>query len=133
MARILIVDDMVTMQRVIQVYLMGQGHDFETANSGLAAIQTMRANPPDLVISDLKMPDIDGAGLCAIMRSDGALTAIPVVMVSASEEGQEAARLAGAAAFVKKPIDMDELQRVVAEVLGIEAGTDDEGSGEGGR
>ena len=117
MARILIVDDMRTMQKVIQVYLMGQGHTFDTADSGLHALEAMRATPPDLVISDLKMPDLAGDALCAQMRSDLALAKVPVILVSASEEGVAAAAKACAAAFVKKPIDMDELVRVVGEVL----------------
>jgi len=126
MAHILIVDDMRTMQRVIQVYLMGNGHTFESADSGAAALEAMQVNRPDLVISDYKMPDLDGAQLCQAIRADPALGGVPVVLVSSADDGPGAAARVGAAAFVKKPIDMDELIRVVGDALGT---GDDEADG----
>jgi twitching motility two-component system response regulator PilG len=123
MLKILMVDDTKTLITLMRVYLMGWDLEFHDAHDGAAGLQEARRIRPDLVISDVKMPGMDGFQLCAAIRADPALARTPVILLTQLED--QAARdrglLAGATEFLKKPVSVENLRQVVARVLKLEA------------
>src|ERR1700712_2914722 len=108
MARVLVVDDDVTVREVVVSYLRAGGHDVAEAPDGQAALREMREAPADLVVLDLMMPGIDGLEVCSRLRSAGD---VPIIMLTAL--GSEADRVVGletgADDYVTKPFSPREL------------------------
>ncbi|MGB7921845.1 MAG: response regulator transcription factor [Pyrinomonadaceae bacterium] len=106
--RILIVDDEPQITRVLRRSLTTHGYEVRVASDGLAALQTFGDWPPDLVVTDLSMPNIDGLELCRNLR---AISPLPIIVLSV--RGEESTKVqaldAGADDYVTKPFGMDEL------------------------
>ncbi len=121
--KVLIVDDTKTLLSLIQVYLMGWGLEFVEAHDGLEGLRRARESRPDLVISDVRMPEMDGFELCAALRADPALHATPVVLLTsfADAGSREKGKLVGASAFLTKPVTVQDLRAVVSSVLKLPA------------
>jgi two-component system KDP operon response regulator KdpE len=106
--RILVVDDEPQITRVLRRSLMSHGYDVRVASDGVAALQTFGDWPPDLVLTDLSMPSIDGLQLCRNLR---AISPLPIIVLSV--KGEETTKVqaldAGADDYVTKPFGMDEL------------------------
>jgi len=117
--KVLIVDDTNTLRSLVQIYLLAHGWEFVEAQDGAEGLRKARTLRPDVVISDVKMPVMDGFELCAAIRSDPALRSIPVVLLTMlGDEGSRArAQLVGASAFLTKPITPDTLRETVREVV----------------
>ena len=118
--KVLVVDDMRTMQMLVRTYLVGRNYDFAYASSGREAIEKARAEGPRLVISDLRMPDMSGDELCAALRREPGLSRVPFILMSSDAGSVEARRAAircGADALVAKPLDSAMLTKVVEVVL----------------
>ena len=101
----LVADDDADILRFIEINLRLEGFEVVTARDGLDALAKATAVRPDLVLLDVLMPGIDGYTICARIRADARLAAIPVIMVTAnySSADVEAARQAGADDFLVKP------------------------------
>lgn len=80
MAHILIVDDDASGREALGVYLERASHSVRYAAGGRAALNSIVANPPDLVVLDLHLPEMDGAGLLEVLRSYVRLQTIPVII-----------------------------------------------------
>ncbi len=108
MTRILVVEDDATLLRALRVNLRARHFDVEVAMDGTTALHRAAAMPPDLVVLDLGLPDIDGVDVVAGLRG---WTAVPIIVLSARDT--QAAKVealdAGADDFVTKPFGMDEL------------------------
>jgi two-component system KDP operon response regulator KdpE len=107
-ARILVVDDEPQLTRVLRTGLKSRGYDVRVAADGLSALETFSDWRPDLVITDLGMPNLDGLELCRRLRE---LSQVPIIILSAKGEEKtkvEALDL-GADDFVTKPFGIDEL------------------------
>lgn len=117
--RVLIVDDTHTLRSVIQVYLVGHGWEFVEATNGSEGLARARAHRPDLVISDVGMPVMDGFELCAAIRADPELRRTPVVLLTmlGDERSRQRGLLVGADAFLTKPVGPAELKRTIDAVL----------------
>jgi twitching motility two-component system response regulator PilG len=122
--KVLIVDDTKTLLSVIQIYLMGWGLEFVEAYDGLEGLRKARESRPDLVISDVRMPEMNGFELCAALRADPALRATPVVLLTALSDvaSREQGILVGASAFLTKPVSVENLRSVVRKALKLPAG-----------
>jgi len=108
--RILLADDNVDMRRYI-ARLLRRSYDLEVVVDGEAALAAARANPPDLVLSDVMMPRLDGFGLLRALRAEERTRRLPVILVSA-RAGDEAAIEgldAGADDYLVKPFSAREL------------------------
>lgn len=118
--KVLIVDDTKTLRSVIQVYLVGQGWEFVEAQNGSEGLAKARAARPDLVISDVGMPVMDGFELCAAIRADPVLRQTPVVLLTmlGDETSRQRGLLVGADAFLTKPVGPAELKQTITAVLG---------------
>ena len=106
--RILVVDDEPQLTRVLRTGLKARGYDVRVAADGLAGFETFSDWHPDLVITDLAMPSMDGLELCRRLR---AISQIPIIVLSA--KGEEKIKVEaldiGADDFVTKPFGIDEL------------------------
>ncbi len=117
--KILLVDDALTLLSLVQVYLMGWQIEFVQAKDGLEGLARAREHKPDLVITDVRMPGMDGFELCAAIRADGALQKVPVVLLTSlhDEASRKKGKLVGATAFLTKPVSVEELRRTVGGLL----------------
>lgn len=117
--RILIAEDTNTIASVLQVYLMGLKVEFEVARDGREALSLARQRAPDLIISDVQMPVMDGLALCAAVRADRQLFAVPLVLLTSLKDDatRQRGRLVGATAFLTKPVSAEELRKTVTSLL----------------
>lgn len=120
--KILLVDDTKTLTTLMRVYLMGWDLEFHDAQDGAAGLQTARRIRPDLVISDVKMPVMDGFQLCSAIRSDPALAGTPIILLTQLDDhaSRQMGIQAGASEFLKKPVSVESLRQVVARVLKLQ-------------
>jgi two-component system KDP operon response regulator KdpE len=106
--RILVVDDEPQITRVLRTSLSSQGYDIRVANDGETALEIMKDWTPDMVITDLAMPNMGGLELCRRLRT---ATQIPIIVLSV--RGEEKTKVqaldAGADDYVTKPFGMEEL------------------------
>ena len=119
-ARILVVDDNADMRRYIS-RLLAERWDVEVVSNGMLALDAMRRQPPDLVLADVMMPELDGFGLLQAIRTDAALRLIPVILLSAraGEEATAEGLSAGANDYIVKPFSARELLVRVASTLAV--------------
>jgi two-component system, OmpR family, KDP operon response regulator KdpE len=105
---ILVVDDESQITRVLRTSLSSHGYDIRVANDGETALEIMKDWAPDLVITDLVMPNMDGLELCRRLRTK---TQIPIIVLSARGEERTKVKAldAGADDYVTKPFSMEEL------------------------
>ncbi len=114
--RVLVVDDEPQIRRVLRLALTSQGFDLRVAADGESALDTLRDWPPDLVVTDLSMPGVNGLELCRRIRQTSAVPII-VLSVKGEERTKVAALDAGADDYVTKPFGMDELLARVRAVF----------------
>lgn len=121
--KVLIVEDTKTITNLLQVYLMGWGLEFHDAANGVQGLAKARELKPDLIISDVQMPEMDGFALCAAVRADAALYNTPFVLLTSlkDEASRQRGRLVGASAFLNKPIAVDDLRDKVRSLLKLPA------------
>jgi two-component system, OmpR family, KDP operon response regulator KdpE len=106
--RILVVDDEPQIARVLRTGLKTHGYDVRVAADGVSAMETFEDWRPDLVVTDLAMPNLDGLELCRRLR---AISQLPIIVLSVrgEEKNKVEALDAGADDYVTKPFGMDEL------------------------
>jgi two-component system KDP operon response regulator KdpE len=108
MTRILVVDDDQQILRTLRINLSARGYDVDTAADGADALRAARAHPPDLVVLDLGLPDMDGVDVIRALRG---WSGAPIIVLSGrSGSGDKVDALdAGADDYVTKPFGIDEL------------------------
>lgn len=104
--RVLVVEDDETIADEVQGALLANGYEVSAVSGGRAALESARARPPDLVVLDLGLPDLDGVHLCRRLRAD--LPGVPIVIVTARDADVDvvAGLDAGATDYVTKPFSM---------------------------
>jgi len=115
--QILVVDDEPNLRRVLSAQLTRDGYEVHVASGGLEALECLRDNHIDLVITDLKMPGLDGLGL--LRRAVELDPGLPVVIMTAHGTVDNAveALKAGAFDYVTKPFDQQEVRTIVHKAL----------------
>ncbi|MEU4476453.1 response regulator [Micromonospora sp. NPDC023966] len=108
MTRILVVDDEPQILRALRINLRARGYDVQVADTGAAALKVAASHPPDMVVLDLGLPDLDGVDVIRGLRG---WTTVPIIVLSgrAGSEDKVSALDAGADDYVTKPFGVDEL------------------------
>ncbi len=117
--RLLIVEDNARLLRVIAVYLEKAGFDVMMARDGDEAIVRLAETIPDLIVSDIMMPGIDGFAFAAQVRSNPRTDLIPIIFLTAKERREDRIKgfRAGVDAYLVKPFEPDELVAVIENIL----------------
>ena len=118
--KILAVDDTPVNLKVLEAMLTPRGYDVVTAASGSEALEKIRTERPDIVLSDIVMPGMNGYELCRRLREDEATRFLPIVMITASTDQERSQALeAGADDFMTKPPNQVELLTRVRSLIRI--------------
>lgn len=117
--KVLIVEDNELNLKLFCDLLRAHGYDACPVSDGRDALAMVRSFAPDLVIMDIQMPHVSGLDLIAVMKTDPALRAIPIMAVTAyaAHGDEERIRAAGAEAYVSKPISVMRFVRSVESLL----------------
>lgn len=117
--KILAVDDSATMRQMLEVCLSSEGFDVVTAEDGLDGIDKLKASNPDVVITDINMPRMDGFEFIEAVRGGGASSRLPILVITteSAPEKKQRARDAGATGWIVKPFDPDDLVEAVNRVM----------------
>jgi two-component system cell cycle response regulator DivK len=119
-ARVLVVDDDDSYCTIIRELLVRYGYEVRVAYSVEEALTSLQDERPDLILTDLMMPEVDGITFIRHLRATPPHSGIPTIVVSALVLAREraAAAQAGADAFVAKPFSIQQLQATIHEVVG---------------
>lgn len=118
-ATILVVDDQPDLAAMMADVLADAGYATRIAGDGCSALAEVQANPPDLLVLDVQMPELDGFEVAAMLKSDPATATIPIIMVSA-QDGRGARLIgleSGAEDYLGKPVDPAELLAKIRNLL----------------
>lgn len=113
--RVLLAEDEPNIAMSLQFLLDRAGYDVRVQENGAAALAEARKDPPDVLILDVMLPDLDGLQILKAVRADAAVKSLPILMLTAkgAKETQETALSAGADAFITKPFANTEVLAVV--------------------
>jgi DNA-binding response OmpR family regulator len=117
--KILVVDDDAELVELLCFNLKKAGYHASSAANGVEALKRTSASVPDLIVMDLMMPELDGFGLCEILRRNPATATVPIIMLTAlsSELGRLEGLDSGATDYVTKPFSLKDLLGRVESLL----------------
>lgn len=117
--RLLIVDDEPNLLRAVAACLRGEGYEVDTARSGEEGLVHVAQRLPDLIVSDIRMPRMDGYAFARQLRANPRTDLIPIVFLTAKDESSEriAGIRSGVDAYLTKPFEPDELIAVIENIL----------------
>ncbi len=118
--KVLIVEDDANSRVFLERALLSQGYTVESAANGLQALEKASLSPPDLIISDIMMPKMDGFELCRRVKTDERFRTIPFVFYTATYIDQKDEKLAiaiGASLFLIKPMEPEKFFRAIRKVI----------------
>jgi len=115
---ILAVDDSVTMRRMLQAALSENGFDVHLAEDGVDGIEVLETLKPDVIITDINMPRLDGFGFVNAVRAIDAHRVVPILVLTTESDAalKQRARDAGATGWIVKPFDEQKLVAVIRRV-----------------
>lgn len=117
--RLLVVDDEPNLLRAVEFVLRGEGFDVTTVLSAKDALVSVARNLPDLIVSDVRMPEMDGYAFARRLRAAPHSAIVPIVFLTAKDETEDRVEgfRSGADVYLTKPFEPDELVAVVRGVL----------------
>ena len=121
--KILVVDDTPEILALVESRLKRRGFDVQTAADGDAALTAALGRPPDLVVLDIMMPKRSGWEVARALRKDPTTQATKIVVLTAIGESvnQMTSPIYGADAFLDKPFDFAELEKIIDDLLGTQS------------
>jgi len=114
-ATILVVDDDANVRELMRLHLTAAGYEVEAAGDGIAAGYAVLRQRPDLIICDVNMPHMDGFEFVGALKADKSIPSIPVIFLTAFEEGDHRGKELGVVGYLTKPIRADRLLALVAK------------------
>jgi CheY-like chemotaxis protein len=114
-ASILIVDDDQSIRDLLRLHLSSAGYEVHVAEDAISAGYMVLRSPPDLIITDVNMPHMDGFEFIAALRADRAIPRIPVIFLTSIDDGDLRGKELGAVGYVTKPVRADRLLSLVAQ------------------
>lgn len=118
---VLIVDDNEKNLKLLRVILQNYGYEVLEAQNGEEAVKLAKENIPALILMDIRMPVMDGITATKIIKSEPSTAKIPVIIVTSSAMSGDSERIiseSGGDGYISKPINIKELLKVVAEIIG---------------
>jgi len=117
--RILIIEDDVGFRDLLRIHLSLAGYMLEAVEDGVGGCKALLECPPDLVLSDLGMPFLDGFELLSLIRTDAKTASIPVILLSgrSDDDAMSKAMELGAADFLVKPVKLEALLNSIQACL----------------
>jgi CheY-like chemotaxis protein len=112
---ILVVDDDESMRDLLRLHLTAAGYDVDVAQDAITAGYMVLRNPPELIITDVHMPHMDGFEFIAALKADKTVPDIPVIFLTSVEEGDQRGKALGAVGYLTKPVMADKLLRMIAQ------------------
>lgn len=123
-SRILVVDDLIDNLFLLQTVLEAEGYEVDTADNGRLALAKVEQLPPDLILVDVMMPDMNGYEVTRRIRQNRNLPDIPILLVTAHADADAAQGIAlGANDFIRKPIEFDKLLSRIETFLQVQQKT----------
>lgn len=121
--RVLVVDDRIETAEGLTALLQVLGHEVSVVHDGRTALGAALAQPPDVVLLDIGLPDMDGCEVARRMRADQRMRATTLVALTgfAREDDEERARSAGFDHYVVKPVDPDALDALLSGAATVRA------------
>ena len=118
MAKILIVDDDITITTLMKSLLLMEGHQPAVVNDSTKALEMATSYQPDLITLDLMMPGLTGFELCELLHQQPHFASTPIMIISARDDtaSKERAMQAGASAYLTKPFGVEELIQSISEL-----------------
>jgi CheY-like chemotaxis protein len=117
MATVLVVDDDEGVRELVQRFLTNAGYKVAAAEDAIVAGHLIVGSAPDLIVLDVNMPYMDGFEFAAAMKADASLPFIPIIFLTAREEGYDRAMELGAVGYINKPVDAHALVSMVRQHL----------------
>jgi CheY-like chemotaxis protein len=114
-AKILVVDDDEGLRELLRLHLSSAGYEVTTAPDAINAGYQVLRSPPDLILSDVNMPHMDGFEFVAALKADSTLPYIPVIFLTSAEDGDHRGKELGAVGYLLKPVRADKLLALVAQ------------------
>ncbi len=116
---ILIIEDNEAFLKILKMRLESEGYRIIAAQNGLEGLNTARKEKPDLVISDIMLPEMDGHKICRLIKLDRNIQHIPVIMLTSRDldEDAELAKKCGADAFIPKTTHAAVMMDVISKLL----------------
>ncbi len=118
---VMVVDDSLTVRKITSRLLTREGYQVVLAKDGVDALEQLLETVPDVILSDIEMPRMDGFDLVRNIRADKRLSAVPVIMITSrtAEKHRNYALEIGASHYLGKPYDEDELLRLIAGYIKV--------------
>ena len=118
--RVLLIEDEPEDQEIYGKLLWYNHYDVLVADRGAEGLRMARDCSPDLILLDLRLPDLNGTEVCAELKSDARTASIPIVVLTASrgDEYRDWARRQGCAAFLEKPMEPFQVLKQVEHLIG---------------
>lgn len=117
MANVIIVDDEQSYRQLLSLVFETDGHTVRTAMNGREALELIRTDPADVIVSDVRMPDMDGIEMLRAVREEQPDLGVVLMTAFASVETAREAFKLGADDFIQKPFDVEELKLIVRKTL----------------
>jgi CheY-like chemotaxis protein len=115
--KILVIDDDYAILEVIQIILQERGYDIAVAADSEEIQKNFTIDLPNLILLDIWMSGQDGREIAKMLRNQDRTKHIPIVMISANNDGEKIAKEAGANAFLPKPFEIDDLISIVEKYI----------------
>ncbi len=117
--KVLVVDDSALMRQMVSFTLRDAGFEVEEADNGEAALKKLDTHKPDLIVTDLNMPVMDGITFIRNARSLAATRYVPILMLTTESQAEKKTegKAAGATGWIVKPFDPPKLLTVISKVL----------------
>ncbi len=118
--RILVVEDEPDLADLLIQYLKHEGYSIMVALDGKDGLERAKEEHPDLIITDVMMPKLDGFHLCRLLKFDANFKNIPIIMLTSRGEGEakQTGTSVGADAYLTKPFESEELLATIRKLLG---------------
>jgi DNA-binding response OmpR family regulator len=116
-AKVLVINDEVDLVDIVSIVLQSAGYDVKACTEGRQASSLARRYCPEVILLDWKLRETDGGRVLSKLRADEVTRSIPVIMMSASQNGRRLAQQAGADAFLPKPFAAESLLEVMTTIL----------------